>query len=186
METIMQSKEENVLELFFEEPTKEWHFEEILSMAGITRSKAVRWLHQFANEKLIKKIKEKGAMPYYIGNYDSPVYKSRKRMFALQKLYDSGFLSHLSSLRNTKTVILFGSFTRSDWYNGSDIDLFIYGDPEGLHIAEYELKLHRDVEVFISRTKNDLVKFGMGFIKNIMKGIIIKGDLEFIDVNIHA
>ncbi len=182
----MHSKEEDVLELFFEEPAREWHFEEILTTAKIARSKATHWLQKFVKEQLIRRVKEKGAMPYYISAHDSPYYKTRKRIFALQKLYETGFLPHLSSLQHTKAVILFGSFTRSDWYKESDIDLFIYGDPEELHIAAYELKLHHDIEVFLCRTKEDLAKFGTGFIKNLMKGITIKGDLDFIDVITHA
>ena len=184
--TIMRSKEEEILELFFEQPTREWHFEEILTAVGIARSKALHWLKKFAQEQLIRRIKAKGAMPYYIGNYNSPFYKNRKRIFALQKLYESGLLPHLGSLKNARTVILFGSFARSDWHQESDIDLFIYGDPEGLQIAEYELKLHRDLEIFICRKKEELAKFGMGLIKNIMKGILIKGDLDFITVNLNA
>jgi len=43
----MESKEESVLELFFENPTREWHFEEILKEAAITRSKADAWLKKF-------------------------------------------------------------------------------------------------------------------------------------------
>lgn len=186
MGTIMRSKEEEILELFFEQPTREWHFEEILTTAGIARSKAFHWLKKFTKEQLIRRVKAKGAMPYYIGNHESPFYKSRKRIFALQKLYESGLLPHLTSLKNARTVILFGSFARSDWYKDSDIDLFIYGDPEGLQITEYELKLHRDLEVFICRTRKEVAKFGMGLIKNIMKGILIKGDLDFITVKLNA
>ena len=99
----MKSKEEQVLELFFNNPTREWHFEEILKEVNIARSKATGWLKQFMKEGLIMRIKERGKMPYYIGNYESPAYKNRKKIFALNKLYDSGFLNHLSSLQKAKT-----------------------------------------------------------------------------------
>lgn len=182
----MRSKEDHVLELFFENPTKEWHFEELIKEAKITRSKADRWLKQFIKEELIKRIKKRGEMPHYIGNYESPAYKNRKKLFALNKLYDSGFLNHLSSLRKAKTVILFGSFARSDWYKNSDIDVFIYGDPEGLKIADYELKLHRDVQLFICPNQQELRKFGPGLIKGIIKGNLIKGDMDFVKVGVNA
>ena len=74
----MQSKEEQILELFFENPTKEWHFEEILKEAKITRSKADGWLKKFIKEDLAKKIKERGKMPYYISNYESPNFQNKK------------------------------------------------------------------------------------------------------------
>ncbi len=186
METIMESKEEDVLELFFENPSKEWHFEEVLQEAGIARSKGAKWLKSFIREGLIKRVKEKGKMPHYLSNYDSPPYKNRKKLFGLHQLYASGFLNHLSSLPRAKSVILFGSYARSDWYKKSDIDLFIYGDPKGLHIAPYELKLRRDIQVFVCRGKEDLRKFGEGLIKNVIKGNLIKGDMDFVKVSVNA
>ena len=182
----MKSKETEILELFFENPTKEWHFEEILKEAKIVRSKADRWLKKFIKDKLIKRVKVKGEMPYYISDYESAAYKNKKKLFALNKLHQIGLLNHLLDLKNAKTVILFGSFMRSDWYKNSDLDVFIYGNPEGLKIAEYESKLHREIQLFICQNKKDLNKFGTGLIRNIIKGNIIKGDIDFLEVNVNA
>jgi len=182
----MKSKEEEVLELFFENPTKEWHFEEIVKEVDIARSKADGWLKKFLKEGLIKRIKNKGKMPYYISSYDLPEYKHKKKIFALEKLHQAGLLNHLSNLEKAKTVILFGSFSRSDWYKDSDIDIFIYGDPKGLSIAPYELKLHKEIQLFICPDKTELAKLGSGLIRNIIKGNLIKGDLDFVTVNINA
>lgn len=182
----MQSKEEKIIGLFFDNPTKEWHFEEIVKEGKIARSKADGWLKRFIREGLIRKIKKKGKMPYYISRYDSSEYKNKKKVFALDRLYKSGLLNHLDSLQKADTVILFGSYARSDWHKDSDIDIFIYGDPEGLKIASYELKLHKDIELFICESKKELKKLGMGLIKNIIKGSIIKGNLDFVEVDINA
>ena len=76
--------------------------------------------------------------------------------------------------------------SKGDWYKDSDVDIFIYGDPEGLSIVEYELKLHKDIELFICQNKEDLSELGAGLLKNIIKGNLIKGDLDFISVNINA
>ncbi len=180
----MKSKEDNILEIFFENPTKEWHFEDILKDAKITRSKANQWLRKFSKENLIKKIKEKGKMPYYTSNYESYKYKNKKKLFALNNFYNTGFLNYLCSLNNVKTIILFGSLTRSDWYKKSDIDLFIYGNPKKLKFTEYEIKLNKEIQLFICRNKKELYKYSNGLLKNIIKGNLIKGDLDFIKVGI--
>lgn len=182
----MKSKKENIIELFFENPTRQIHFEEILKEAKITRSKANLWLKKLIKEKITKRIKQRDRMPYYISNHEHPSYKNKKRIFALNKLYKSGLLNHLYSLKKAKTVILFGSFSRSDWYKKSDIDIFIYGNPEGLKIVDYELNLHRNIQLFICNDTNELSKLGLGLIKNIIKGDIIKGDIDFIKVNVNA
>lgn len=182
----MRSKEEDMLEIFFNNPTKELHFEEILKDANIARSKCDRWLKEFIKKGLIRRIKKKGEMPYYISSYDSPAYKNKKKIFALNKFYEHGLLDHLSSIKKAKAVILFGSFSRSDWYKGSDIDIFIYGDVKGLRLAQYETKLKRNIELFHCKDKIELKRYGQGLIKNIIKGTIIKGDIDFIKVGIDA
>ena len=182
----MRSKEEHITELFFENPTRQWHFEEMLKEAKITRSKADRWLKKFTKEGLIQRVKDRSKMPYYISNYESPTYKNKKRIFAINRLYESGLLNHLYSLKKAETIILFGSFSRSDWYKNSDIDIFIYGNAEGLRIADYELKLHRDIQLFICQNDEELTKLGSGLIRNIVKGNLIKGGLDFIKVEINA
>lgn len=182
----MKSKENGMLELFFDNPTKEWHFEEILKEAKIARSKATGWLKQFIKEGIIHKVKEKGKMPYYMSDHNSAGYQNKKRIFALNRLYESGLLNHLAGLKKAKAVILFGSFSRWDWYKGSDIDIFIYGSPQGLSIAKYELVLHRDIQLFICENKKDLKKLGSGLVKNIVKGNLLKGDLDFVKVDANA
>lgn len=182
----MRSKQESVIELFFNNPTRQWHFEEILKEAKITRSKSNKWLKKFVKQGLVKRIKERSKMPYFISNYESPEYRNGKKIFALNKLHDSGLLNHLYSLEKASAVVIFGSFSRSDWYKDSDIDVFIYGNSEGLKIADYELKLHREIQLFICENKKELTKLGSSLIRNIIKGNLIKGNLDFIEVNINA
>jgi predicted nucleotidyltransferase len=184
--TIMKSKEDKIIKLFYDNPTKEWHFEEIVKESGLARSKVSNWLNVFINKNLIKKIKKKGKMPFYISCYNSSDYKINKKLFALNQLYNSGLLVHLDSLKKAKTIIIFGSFVKSDWYKNSDLDLFIYGNSEGLNITKYEQKLNREIQLIHCNTKKELKKINNDLIKNIIKGNLIKGNLDFIEVEINA
>ena len=177
----MESKEESVLELFFNS-SKHWHFEELLKESKLSRGRLNIWLKKFEKEGIIKRIKENKKMPYYIGDFDSPSYKSRKRLFALEQFYESGFLNHLQSLEKVKSVIIFGSFSRADWYKESDIDIFIYGDDDEFEQGKYETKLKRDIQLFTAKNEKDLNKIGKELLKNILKGYLVKGDLDFVEV----
>ena len=54
------SKEEHVLELILgNSPLKEWHFEEIVKKANVTRLVANKWLKKYKSEGLFRYIKEK-------------------------------------------------------------------------------------------------------------------------------
>lgn len=171
----MTSKEEKVLELFFNESSKHWHFEQILKAAKVSRSNAVKWLSKLERKGIILRTKPKGKMPYYIGNVHNPAYQNRKKIYALTKLHQSGFLDHLTSLPNTKVIILFGSFSRWDWYKESDIDLFIYGNDDKLDIARYETALNREIQLFTIKNKKELRKFSPGLLRNIINGYRVKG-----------
>ncbi|MEK6857228.1 MAG: nucleotidyltransferase domain-containing protein [Nanoarchaeota archaeon] len=174
------SKYERILELFFNEGSKHWHFEEIIQKSSLSRDKVNKWLKRFIDKDIICKIKENKKMPYYVGNFSSPIYKSKKRVYSLRKFYNSGFLPHLISLEKAKTVIIFGSFSRADWYTESDIDLFIYGDDSELEKGKYEIKLNREIQLFSCRDRKDFKHLGNALLRNIISGYLVKGDLNFV------
>ena len=90
------------------------------------------------------------------------------------------------SLKKVRTVIIFGSFSKGDWYKNSDIDLFIFGDEKDLNLKKYELKLGRDIQTFICKDKKELKKFNNRLIRNIVRGDFVKGDLSFLEVGING
>ena len=123
------SKEERVLELILgNSPLKEWHFEEVVEEAKVTRLVANKWLKKYVSERLLHHVKKKGRFPFFTAGSNNPVYYSLKRVYALEQLHRSGLIPKLLSLKNAKTIILFGSIVRGDWYKDSDVDIFVLGD----------------------------------------------------------
>lgn len=173
------SKEEKVLKLILENsPLKEWHFEEIVREAKVTKGVANKWLKKYVKEELLKHIKEKGKFPYFTAGADNFVYYSRKKIYALENLHRSGLITNLLSLKEAKTVIIFGSLIKGDWYKDSDIDIFIYGDAEDFDKKIYELKLGRNIELQVFENKEEIKEIKTGLIKNILNGYIIKGQIQ--------
>ncbi len=173
------SKEEQILVLILENsPLKHWHFGEIVKKTNMTRAAVNKWLNRYQKEWLMKRIKEKGKFPYFTVGSNNPAYQSKKNLYMLTKLYESGMIKDLISLEKAKTIILFGSITRGDWYKDSDIDIFIYGTSKGFEKHKYELKLHRDIELHVFETKNEIKKVKSGLINNVINGYIIKGGIQ--------
>jgi predicted nucleotidyltransferase len=180
------SKELNILELFFNEPTKQWHFSDIKKEVPIADNKISRWLKIFEKEKLINKVQVIGKNPYYISYIDSFEYQIKKKIFALNKFHEIGFLKHISSIKSIKTAIIFGSFSRYDWHKNSDIDLFIYGDDKDFDIDKYSKILNKEIHIFSCKNKGELRKLGEKLLTSIIKGDIVKGDIDFIELKINA
>lgn len=170
-------RNEIIKELFYNHPTKQWHFEQLLKEAKLSRAQTNEWLRRLQKEKLIKRIKPRKKMPYYIACNQNPHYKNSKRLFGLTKLHKSGLLDFLASLEKAKTVVLFGSLARWDWYEGSDIDIFIYGDVKNVYVGKFASKLGREIQVFTGKSNIELKRLGSPLLKNIIKGITLKGSV---------
>jgi len=173
------SKEENVLKLILENsPLKEWHFKEMIKEAKVTKAVANKWLKKYNKIGLLKKIKEKGKFPYLVVGQNNPVYNSQKRVYGLEQLHKTGLISKLLSLRNAKTVILFGSIVKGDWYKDSDIDIFVLGNAKDFDKNIYEHKLGKHIELHVFQDKNRIDEVKTGLIKNIINGYVLKGQIQ--------
>ncbi len=174
-----KSKEGDVLKLILENsPLKEWHFTELVEEAKVTKAVANKWLKKLVKEKLLKKIKEKGKFPHYTVGINNSVYYSLKRVYVLNQLHDCGLIPKMLSLKKAKTVILFGSMSRGDWYKDSDIDIFIYGEVEDFDKQFFELKLGKHIELHVFGGKSDLQEVKTGLLKNIVNGYFVKGRVQ--------
>lgn len=173
------SKEENVLQLILESsPLKEWHFGEIVAEAEVTKAVANKWLRKYVKDGLLKRVKSRGRFPYFTARGNNPVYHSWKRLYALEKLHKSGLMRHLLLLKNARTVVIFGSFAKGDWYKDSDIDVFIYGSAEGLDKSFYESKLKRSIEVHEFESRKELKEVKTGLLANVLNGYLVKGRVQ--------
>jgi predicted nucleotidyltransferase len=166
-----------IQELFYNHPTKQWHFEELMKTAQLSRAQTNEWLKKLMHENMIKRIKSHKKMPYYIAHYTNPHYQNSKRLYALGQLHTCGLFDYLSSLDKARVIILFGSFSRWDWYEKSDVDIFVYGDIDVVPVGKFMVRLKREIQLFSGKNKKDLQRIGPVLLKNIINGIIIKGAL---------
>lgn len=179
------SKENSVVDLFFNEPSKHWHFKDVVKIAKISENRANFWLKKLLEEKIIVYNKKSGEMPYYTANFEHTNYQNKKKLYALENFYKTGFLSHLESL-NASIIIIFGSFSRSDWHSGSDIDLCIVGDDSEFEQGKFEQVLKREIQVFTFKNLKEAKKSNIYLVNNMLKGYFVKGDVQNIvgDLNV--
>ncbi len=176
------SKEEIFLQLIFEEsPLKHWHFEELLKKTKMSRGALNKWLNKYLKEGLLNRIKEKGKFPYFTAGSNNLVYQTKKRIYGLKKLEESGLFKQLMLLPSS-VIILFGSMAKGDWYKDSDVDIFIYGDLPDFGRFSFERKLKREIEIHHFSSKKEIKEIRSGLMKNVAEGFLVKGSLQSLDI----
>ncbi len=179
---------DNVLKpLFFSETLRRWHFEEIVRASGRSRERVSHFLKALLKEGFVKRAKQKGKMPYYTANRDSPLFRFEKRLYGLALLAKSGLFEHISNNNEIQTAIIFGSFARGDWNKSSDIDLFIYGNDRKINKAEFERKAGREIQLFSFKDAKEMKRqLDARLLPNIAKGFGIKEGIDVFEVKVNG
>ena len=126
-------------------------------------------------------------MPYYVANKQNEDFNQEKRLFGIELLRKNGLYREINSIKEIKSAILFGSFSRGDWNKESDVDLFIFGDATKFDKGKIEHKLRREIQLFNYKDIKILKKeLDQKVITNIVKGFNIKGELEPFKVEING
>ena len=178
---------DRIKKLFFEETLKRWRFDEIVKETKISRERVNHFIKKLLKDGFVIRVKERKKMPYYIANRESQKFRFEKRLYGLRIIEDSGLFEHITTLKEVKTAILFGSFERGDFGKSSDVDLFIYGDSKDFNKKEFERKLKRDIQLFSYNNPEKIKKsLDPKLIHNMINGFSIKGNLEPFEVIVGA
>ncbi len=107
--------------------------------------------------------------------------KNRKIMYIIEDIIDSGLISHLDDIFAIPTIILFGSASKGEMHENSDIDLCIISEiKKEINLKSFEEILNREIQIFIF-TKDEFNKLSNELKNNIINGIIITGYLEVLE-----
>jgi predicted nucleotidyltransferase len=169
----------DLLELFFNEPTREFHVREVAKILKITPATASKLLKQFKEEGILYYRKEV-MLDFYKANLENEHYLDLKKHYLIRKLKDSGLIEAINSFYLKPTIILFGSSAYGLDTSESDIDLVIISEKnkEFTGLGKFEKAIHRNIQLFVhSNIKNVKNKH---LLNNILNGIVIQGEIKWI------
>lgn len=164
--------------IFFTEPTKQHYLMEISQKAGLAHTSVKKYLIDLKNKGVIKETLEKKGkrkFPVYTADLESTAYRKYKRMFNIAKLIESGLIDYLKDNLMPKTTVLFGSYSRGEDVEESDIDIFLECKKNNLDLSKLEKQLGRKIQLhFKEKFKN----YPTELKNNIANGIVLSGYLE--------
>lgn len=164
--------------VFFNEPIKPHYLIEISKKSKLAHTSVKRNLNELKKQGIIiETVEKKGKrkFPYFKSNIENKEYKKFKKIYNLIKLEESGIIDYIKDRLMPKSVIVFGSYSKGEDIEESDIDIFVETKKQEIQVSEYEKKLKRKVELHFKENFDD---YPNELKNNIINGIVLYGYLE--------
>ncbi len=165
--------------VFFDEPTKSHYLIEISRKTKTAHTSVKNHLNILLKEKIIiKEIEKRGTrkFPLYRANINHSEYRKLKTVSNQILIQD--LISYLSDTLLPKCIILFGSYSRGEDLETSDIDIYIQCTEKHINLEKYEKILKRKIQLHCRKNFDD---FPAELKNNIINGLILCGYLQVYD-----
>ena len=163
-----------ILQEFFDFPRKNFQIREISRKTEISQPSVINHLKELVKEGLI--IKEKiGIYPTYKANRENEFFKTYKKADLILRINQAGLVDYIQDSCLPNSILLFGSASKGEDIEESDIDLFIQSLEKKLKLEKYEKLLNRKISLFF---EENFSKLNPELKNNIINGTIIKGYLK--------
>lgn len=148
---------------------------EIAKILKVSPTAVANSIKGLQKDNLVK-IEETKTINFISFNRDEAKAIYLKRVENLKNIYLSGLYDYFEKTLPGGTVILFGSYSRGEDTNTSDIDLAVIGRKDKLlDLETYEKALNRKINVNFYDSWNKIHKY---LKNNILNGILLHGGVE--------
>ena len=162
------------LKPFFEDNYKRLGVREYSRLVGISPPTASTLLKKFKKEGLLKREKDKQYINYFANNRNN-LFIDLSRIYWKQILENSGLLSHLEKQFYNPNIILFGSLSKAEVTDKSDVDIAVFSNnKKEINLKKIEKKLGREIQLFIFKSRENVKNPEL--LNNILKYFKIKGE----------
>lgn len=146
----------NDLKPFFEDNYRRINVREYARLQSISPPTASKVLSKFQKKQLLAREEDKQNI-YYYANKDSDVFIDLSRIYWKLMLKNNGLLELFDKELLNPIVILFGSLSKAEVRDESDIDLAIFTPTKkDLKLEEVKKRIKRNIQLFIFKTKEDV------------------------------
>ena len=167
---------EEIRRFFYICPTSRLRVRQIERELKLPLPSVIRYCKELETEGIIKK--ERISNIYlYSADRISKAYLFEKRFFNIRLLFESGLIDYLIKEYSNPTIILFGSYSKGEDIEKSDIDLYIETPKKhDFNLQRFEKILNRKIQIFNYKNINDILNPHLS--NNIVNGITLNGFLE--------
>lgn len=162
-----------VLSLFFRQPTRKFHKREISRILKLGLPSVSAHLDLLEKDGLVKKAKD-GIYETYSGSGNED-FRVQKLAYSLVAMHKSGLISFLTEEFAPDCIVLFGSASRGEDIESSDLDIFMVSADKEVDLTRFEKELGRKISL---HTNEHFSSLSGELRNNIVNGIKLYGYLE--------
>ncbi len=171
-----------VLREFFNNPMPEgggFQLRELSRKIRLAPKSVKIYLKALEKEELITVKKHRThKYPVYNANRDSEDFLFYKKLNTLMLIKESRLVNYLHDTCVPDVIILFGSVSKGEDIETSDLDIFMQCKEKELKLSKYEQLLHRKVHLFF---EEDIKKLSKELRSNLINGIVLQGYLDLFE-----
>ncbi|MDD9953519.1 MAG: nucleotidyltransferase domain-containing protein [Candidatus Woesearchaeota archaeon] len=137
--------QQSIMNVLYDYPTTTFNQRELAQTLHVSPTAIAKALPELEQEALITREKKKRIA---ITLNDTEEVRSHKRLANMLKLHASGIVEMLTDTYPSATVVLFGSYSKGDDTERSDIDIAIVGTKEKrISLQQFEEALSRTINI---------------------------------------
>lgn len=163
----------NNLKLFFEDCYRRINVREYSRLMKVSPPTASKMLSEFNKDGLLLTEKDRNYI-FYHSNKNNNIFADLSRIYWKIKL--DPLIKFLDENLTNPAIILFGSLSKAEAKNDSDIDLCIIGHKKELDLKKFETSLKRKIQLFFFNSLSDIKNRELA--NSIINGSVLKGRLK--------
>ena len=173
---IMKNIKETIKENFFLNPTSKLRVRQIENMLKLPLPSIIRYCRELEAEGILTTIKI-GNIVFYTADRANETFLLEKKLFNLKQIHQSDLVKHLKQELSNPTIILFGSYSKGEDTEESDIDLYVETpSKKDIKIEKFEKTLRRKIQIFRHKKITEIKNPHLA--NNIINGITLNNYIE--------
>ncbi len=161
-----------IKEYFFINPGAQMRVRQIEKVLSLPLPSVIRYCKELEKEEILKIVKT-GNVVFYTADRSSETFVLEKKLFNIKQLYDLGLVDYLKRELHNPTIIVFGSYSKGEDIENSDIDLYIESTKKIVNMDKFEKILKRKLSVFVHKDIREVKNPHLA--NNILNGIVLNG-----------
>jgi len=170
-----QNIKEIIANYFYQNPTAKARVRQIERELKLPLPSVIRYTKELETEKILQTL-EISKTKFYTADRTSENYLFQKKLYNLKMIHSSGLLNYLKEEYGNPCIILFGSYSKGEDTEKSDVDIYIETIKKTQNLEQFEKKLQRKIQLFIHKNINEIKNKQLA--NNILNGTILNGYVE--------